>query len=217
MSTYKFTREIINEKISNRGISLLGDYLGIRTYSTFKCLAGHTWSQRPMNVMRGQGCPHCSGNARLSKDIVNEKLKERDIIMIDEYINARTRSVFRCVKNHEWKATPDNVMRVSGCPTCAKYGFVDDKPAYVYLLHFEKFIKYGITNNIKSRLSNHRRLNGNFIVISTRLYENGKDAKKWENEIKNKFGGRYATKEECPDGYTETLSVSLLEEIKKYF
>jgi hypothetical protein len=35
----------------------------------------------------------------------------------------------------------------------------------------------------------------------------------WGRNIKQKYGGNFATKEQCPDGYTETLPISLLEEL----
>jgi hypothetical protein len=170
-----------------------------------------------MKVMAGKGCPHCAGNARLSKEIVNQKLSQRGISMIGEYYNARTPSLFRCVRGHEWKTNPDNILNKSGCPRCSTYGFNPGKPAYIYLLDYVDFIKYGITNDLETRLSTHRFKNGEFVVLSTKLYENGNDAVNWEKQIKKIFGGRFVTKEKCPDGYTETLSPTLVEDIKKYF
>jgi hypothetical protein len=46
-------------------------------------------------------------------------------------------------------------------------------------------------------------------------HQDGKRALDWENNIKRTFGGRYVTKEQCPDGYTETLAIHLLEHIVK--
>ena len=43
----------------------------------------------------------------------------------------------------------------------------------------------------------------------------GQLALDWENHIKRVYGGRYATKEQCPDGYTETLPIELLENLIK--
>lgn len=212
-----FTAEIVNERIAQRGIRLHGEYLGARTYTTFICSAGHIWSQPPMKIMSGKGCPHCAGNAKLSQAIVNEKLKDCGITMLGEYINSHTISLFRCEDGHEWQTSPTNVLRTSGCPHCADYGFNPSKPAYAYLLDYGDFIKYGITNSLMSRLRNHRYKNGDFTVIATRLYEHGTDALRWENYIKTTLGGKYATRERCPDGYTETLHPSLTETMKKYF
>jgi hypothetical protein len=137
--------------------------------------------------------------------------------MLSEYTNARASSLFCCEDGHKWQASPDNVMKKSGCPHCADYGFNPSKPAYAYLLDYGDFIKYGITNSLMSRLRNHRYKNGDFTVIATRLYEHGTDALRWENDIKTTLGGKYATRERCPDGYTETLRPSLTETMKKYF
>ena len=211
------TASIINERLKTRNITMLGQYSNSKIKTLFICSYGHEWSALPDKVMRGQSCPHCSGNAKLSQSIVNEKLKNTGITMIGEYINARTKSLFRCDDNHEWMTAPDNVMNKSRCPHCAHYGFNGSKPAYAYLLDYGSFIKYGITNSLESRLKTHLYKNGDFTVVATQLYERGIDALSWENDIKTTLGGKYVTREECPDGYTETLHPSLIESVKKYF
>ena len=37
------TKEDINKRISHRGISLTGDYLGTLRTTTFRCNLGHEW------------------------------------------------------------------------------------------------------------------------------------------------------------------------------
>ena len=111
---------------------------------------------------------------------------------------------------HIWIAKPCDILNGEhGCPKCAKHGFNPALSAWSYIFERNNYIKYGITNNLEQRLKAHRRY-GEFVVHHSVHYENGKFAKDWENNIKVQYGGKYVLKEECPDGYTETLPLEIL-------
>jgi hypothetical protein len=204
------SKEIVAERLlkDGRSLSIIGWGGNGKIKTDFECFEGHTWQARPDSVLGGSGCPECT-NTKFTKEIINAKLESRGI-KIDEYKNALSHSTFRCSKNHTWVTKPSVVLGGSGCPTCADYGFSPDKPAWIYVLIFSNFIKYGITNNLKSRFRTHLLKNGKFKVAKIKSYDNGHCAKTLENQIKKIFGGHYATKEQCPDGYTETLSIDKL-------
>jgi hypothetical protein len=53
------------------------------------------------------------------KDKVIQVLKERNIIMIDEYQTMATKGRFQCQHHHEWISSADNIIRKnSNCPVC---------------------------------------------------------------------------------------------------
>jgi hypothetical protein len=160
-----------------------------------------------------KGCPYCSGHKH-TKEIINNLLRSKNFYISDEYLGYDTITTIRCSFGHEWKSSPNNVINNSGCPSCSTYGFNISKSAYAYILKFPTFIKFGITNDIETRFRKHRSKNGEFEVVMKKLFENGKDALNWETKIKQDFGGRFVTKEQCPDGFTETLDLSLLNEVK---
>jgi hypothetical protein len=163
--------------------------------------------------MYGSGCPRCVTHpAKLTKDLVNIRLENKDIYLVGEYVNAKTKSLFECLHGHQWLTTPDNILRGRGCPRCTEYGFNPSKPAWEYAFIRDGYLKYGITNDLTRRLSEHI-LHGEFTLVHQCYHEVGQGALEWENRIKKTYGGRYATKEQCPDGYTETLSIILLEKI----
>lgn len=209
-----YTTDTLNEAIKNSGFTLISEYVNIKTKAVFRCSNGHEWSIKADHVLRGSKCPHCSGKYPLTTEIVNERLKDRDIQLVDEYVSSHTRVNFKCKEGHEWVTVPANVLQGQGCPTCAPHGFNPKNSAYVYVLQFDTFIKYGITNDLKTRLRRHNLKIGKHTVIATKFFENGQDALTWENTIKKSLGGRYVTKERCPEGYTETLSLDLLNTIK---
>ena len=115
----RLTKEIVNERIAPRGLELIGEFVKASEKTTFRCLDGHDWSATPSNIMSGKGCPHCAGNIKLTKAIVNERIASRGIRMINEYVTARKKVDFVCAKGHQWSTTPDAVMRGQGCKKCA--------------------------------------------------------------------------------------------------
>jgi hypothetical protein len=211
----KLTKEEINKRLLDREITLTSEYVGALIKSEFKCRENHTWTTTPGNVLFGTPCPQCVGPGRgapLSKDIVNERLVARGITVMGEFKGVDYKTEFKCRENHIWVALPRNVLSVSSCPSCAKHGFNPEKKAWTYVLNFGSYIKYGITNNLDQRLNTLQK-NGNYTLISSKCFENGLLALIWENNIKTIFGGKFVSKEVCPDGYTETLCISRIDEL----
>jgi Zn finger protein HypA/HybF involved in hydrogenase expression len=205
----------IHKKLSGRDISFIGDYVNSISKSNFRCLQCHNvWSSRVSAVLSGQGCPECSGNKIPSIDDIEHKLKNRDIKFIGPYKNNASSTEWKClVCEDHWMASPGNVLVArTGCPKCAEYGFNPNKSAWEYIFSRDTYIKYGITNDLERRLKEHSRY-GNFTLIHSRFHEYGESARQWEKNIKILFGGKYVDKLLCPDGWTETLPVSLLEEV----
>ena len=206
------TKEIVNERIYPRGLYLIGEYTGVSKKTLFECSHGHQWEAAPNDVMVGNGCPHCSGLSPLTKEIVNKRIYPRGLRLVSDYMGTKAKSLFECEHGHQWEATPNDVMNGNGCPFCAEYGFNPSKPGWIYILKYEDFIKYGITNNIDKRLSQHKK-NGSYSIVLTQLHENGSMASDLERRIRKTFGGRFISRERFPNGYTETLCVSKLDQL----
>jgi Zn finger protein HypA/HybF involved in hydrogenase expression len=203
----------VNERLLSdaRGIKVIDYKMSTKSKSEFECVSGHRWVSTLNGIISGKnGCPHCS-ETKLTIDKVNDRLANdgRTITQIGEYVSARTKSEFRCQDGHVWVTTPDSVLRGHGCPVCANYGFNPQEPGWEYVLDFGHFLKFGITNNLVGRLNDHKK-NGIYKVVHTRHHEVGQFALDWENHIKRTHGGRFVTKDQCPDGWTETLCVSKL-------
>jgi Zn finger protein HypA/HybF involved in hydrogenase expression len=212
----QLSKESVNEFLKSKNIELIGEYLGARITTQFKCLNNHYWDASPSNVLHKSGCPHCSGRAKLTKEIINDRIVGRRLELIGDFITTVKESLFKCLEcEHEWNATPGNIMAGKGCRHCATYGFNTARPAVGYILVFEDFIKYGISNNLDSRLYRHKLKNGFFTIHLTKKFLIGQDAINWEESVRRVFGGNYVSRKKCPDGFTETLPSSLLEEVSK--
>lgn len=121
------TKETINAELASQenGIQMKGDYHGQRKKTEFICMNGHTWFAVPMNIQRGIGCPHCSGNARMNAADINLRLAAagRDIRMINEPVYGSRRGLFECPKGHQWEANIHAVTTAgTGCSVCAGHG-----------------------------------------------------------------------------------------------
>jgi len=206
------SKEIVNERIENRGIELVGEYINARTKTEFLCNNGHKWTTTPDSVCRGHGCPFCDNQARLSKEDLERRLVGRNIEVASDYLGSQKKTIFRCGCGWQWSNSPSKILSGRGCPVCANYGFNPDNPAWEYAFIRNDYIKYGITNDLSRRLNEHRK-HGEINLVHERYREKGQLALDWENYIKKTHGGRHATKEQCPDGYTETLPIESLSKI----
>lgn len=224
------TKENIVEwlKVNKPTIQLVGDYKNSHTKTTFGCQCGNEWDATPSSVKFRSGCPKCSREAfgkkrRCSAEDIRQWLVDdgRGIKLLTEYVNDISMSTFKCPNpdHSPWTTTMNSVKRGSGCPSCAQHGFNVKKPAWRYILFFENaarpFIKVGITNDLKRRLSNHRK-NGEFTLVWSHLDDVGLTSLDWENSIKRSFGGSFVSRNECPDGFTETYHPQLCETILRH-
>lgn len=115
------------EKI-NPFIEIIGEYINSNTPIKCRCkIDGNEWMARPYHLKKGEKCPICARreNAKkLSKDIITFKKEMKELndtieILSDEYINEREKVECLCKKcGRTWKATPTNLLRDRGCPSC---------------------------------------------------------------------------------------------------
>lgn len=115
--------------ISGWSIIVLDDYKNFNTALHYKCLKhDYIFTMTPISFRRGNyRCKKCKYEhnsliQRKSNSEFLEELKEAHnskIIATDNYINTHTKIMFKCLvcKNY-WKAEPNSVLRISGCPYC---------------------------------------------------------------------------------------------------
>ena len=153
------TKEIVNSRIADRGLRMLGEYVNVDTKTAFQCGEGHTWEAAPEKVMSRTGCPYCSGMAPLKTDIVNARIEDRGLVLVDEFINNQTKVRFKCSEGHIWSATPNSILNGRGCPDCAETGFNPSEPGILYYIAVttddgDTRYKIGITNlSVKERFT----------------------------------------------------------------
>jgi hypothetical protein len=213
----KTPSHIVVDKLAARNITLCEDYINNHTMTKFKCICGNEWENTVINVFSGNGCHVCNPSQKitlLTTDGINQRLAHRGIVMISEYTVSGQRADFECGYGHKWNALVHNVLHTSGCPHCVTHGFKPHKSAYLYIFKRGYYIKYGITNNLDKRIKQHS-VHGELSMVFTKYYSSGEMAQQIEKNIKTTFGGSFATREQCPDGFTETLCETKLPELLK--
>ncbi len=105
---------------TSKGGELLDErFDGARKKMKWKCKLGHIWSATGHRVASGAWCPTCAGLVRPSiKDMKKVAAGRNGSCLSSEYIDARTKLVWRCEKGHRWTATPSAIKAGSWCPSC---------------------------------------------------------------------------------------------------
>lgn len=208
LSQSEFESKLLKD---GQGIKLVGIFTELNKETEFECSNGHQWLTKASYVAIS-GCPRCKRVDRLLKSDIESWLLEdgRGIKLVGDYVNSRTKTTFECTHGHQWDAVPNSIKSGSGCSVCSPSGFNPNKPAWTYIFTRGSYLKYGITGNLNSRMTQHRR-HGELELVYTKHHENGQDALDWENQIKQTHGGKYVTDALCPDGHTETLPMTHLQ------
>jgi hypothetical protein len=127
VSTKKLTFEIINERLKNRNIKMIGQYKNCNTHTKFLCLTptcNNIWETKPGNVIGvcQSGCPECSiYNHTVTNKTIDEKFSLLNIERLSEYQGMNKIMTVKCkLDNHEWETRPGDILNSgNGCPECS--------------------------------------------------------------------------------------------------
>jgi hypothetical protein len=147
----------------------------------WKCEKGHEWEAVISNIVKGIGCPYCSGrNASLDNNIFidfpNLK-KEWNFELNPDYKTIKSGSGkkvwWKCEKGHEWKASPHKRTMGRRCPICNKIELLDGTicdskiDAFFYLKFVEKNIEFLYNNLYKL---NNKKIRFDFYLPKENKY-----------------------------------------------
>lgn len=169
--TEPLTKEIVRERIKDKAVDLIGEYVNVDTKTKWKCLiedCGYEWEAIPYSVMNKCGCPKCGGTLKLEESYVKNELLKRNIELCEPYVRSRNKVEFKClICNNKWKTTTDSVLKQgSGCPFCVKK---NEKR----ILEFLKS-KYKDVNTQKKIVVEGKRRYVDFVVNGVFIEYNGK-------------------------------------------
>ena len=220
-------RENLEELVLSRVWDFAADYeyKGDITKVSLICDQGHTVLISPTNFKSGKGCPKCSGKCTTqAKEQLETEILSRawDFAADYEYKNAKTKVSLICDRGHHCSISPNDFKTGYGCAKCAKNGFQPNLPASLYLTSLSidsviKGYKLGITNNsVETRMASHNTHSiFDHVIVETYKFSVGQDALDLENILKLELDCNYFTKEQLPDGHTETISPDQLNEFYK--
>lgn len=203
------------------------EFHGQDTKLNLECLKdGYKWATSINNIMNGKGCPKCAGNIKpteqeaLQKCIDICKEMDYDVVgFVDGYKGAhKTRFEYNCkIHGKQNVCYNDFVNGGRRCSGCAVTGYSTSKQGTFYVYQWTKdshsFIKFGITNQKElTRIKEQKReTKYNYKKVWSATFEDGSIPLYIENCIKNsgiEIG--IMSKDEFPDGFTETTNISNL-------
>lgn len=123
-SKRKTHEQFLNEVAElNSNILIIGNYNVAKDNIRCKCkICNYEWSPIADSILRGCGCPNCSGRAN-AKTRFYEKFNDtgnKNIELLSEYVDSHTKIKCKCkVCGHNWETTPDALVQGSGCRKCA--------------------------------------------------------------------------------------------------
>lgn len=127
----KLTQENFCEKVHiyHPHIEVMGEYQGSNSDIELRCMiCGNIWTTKAHNSLNGHGCPKCgvgrqaSHRTKSHNDFISELKELNDkICVLSLYQNHHTKISCQClICGHIWKATPQNLLRGTGCPRCSQ-------------------------------------------------------------------------------------------------
>lgn len=111
----------------NPNTEALEQYVSSNVPILHRCIIhDEIWKTTPSRALQGVGCPKCKKNrfhdsrCRTQQQYINEVEKiSADIVVIGNYVNARTPIEHYCKKHKViWNASPESILHGCGCPSC---------------------------------------------------------------------------------------------------
>jgi predicted nucleic acid-binding Zn-ribbon protein len=163
-----------------------------------------------------RGCGRCGyDRANKSKCLTKEEFVDRAVKVHGnkydyshvEYVHSGTRVRILCDEHGLFEQTPSNHLSGTTCPSCAKYGFDQNKPAILYVLDADGVTKVGITNRTaEERLMQIRKsCTHPFAILKTYTNPSGQILSDVETLILRELRQQYQQPLEKFDGYKETF------------
>ena len=123
MATKKTHQQFVNElrKISPE-IKVLSSYQGALTKLKVQHTCGHEWLATPNNLLNGKQCGLCTIESRKKshQQFVKELRKISPAVkVLSGYTHGKTKVKVQHTCGHEWLATPNNLLKGTGCPACS--------------------------------------------------------------------------------------------------
>ncbi|HDS4345612.1 TPA: GIY-YIG nuclease family protein [Enterobacter hormaechei subsp. steigerwaltii] len=180
------THEQVKEELAALGITLLSAFSRVRDQVAVRGECGHEWRAVPYSMLNsGTGCPRCAGNTIRNKESVNAELAARGISMTGDYLGNKSHTAFTAKCGHQWEATPNAVLRGTGCPKCAQSGHWTSPISFTYVMAYSNgTTKIGIANDVSRRLRELRSRNAGEYVQLVAVYQfgDGTGRAQWEAE-----------------------------------
>jgi len=117
----KLTYEFVKSQFEKEGYTLLSkEYKNSYTKLDYKCPEGHIHSIIWNAWAKGNRCPYCAGNARLTIDFVRKSFESEGYVLLTTmYVNNSTKLKYICPVGHRHSMIWNNWKKGQRCPECS--------------------------------------------------------------------------------------------------
>jgi hypothetical protein len=134
---------------NRQGKLLKGEYHNQQSKFQFECKEAHVFETRPdLIIQRGSWCNSCSRKEKLEKERkINEEKTLNDLyrvvkknkgeILNGEYINIKSKFIFKCKEGHTWETAPYLIIKGHWCGKCSNKIVIDKQRGNI-----ESVLKY---------------------------------------------------------------------------
>lgn len=214
MAKRKTHEEFVAEMaVENPNVMLLEKYTNSRVKLSCKCMTHQQkFEMTSRELLKGRGCEMCQrenrskGQQKTHGEFVSDLKKiNPSVEILGEYVGSANKIACRCrIDGSLWEATPNNLLRGSGCPECGLKRRTE-KRAKTH----EEFVE-----DIKAINANIKIL-GNYINSKTKLLcECQLDGHKWESTPSDLLNGYGCPRCNASKGEKTIESVLSTKEIK---
>lgn len=118
----EYTNEYIDNLLKFRNITRIGDVINYKTKILFKCnICNYEWKSIPYNIIiKHSGCHLCHKRAIITNDRIDNHIKNKKFIRLDDVKGSRNPIKFKClIDGYEWEASPTTILnKNTGCFKC---------------------------------------------------------------------------------------------------
>lgn len=178
------------------------------------CKVHGVFNQKAAKHLTGRGCQSCANNKILSRD---ERIQQAVAVhgnaysydLLPESFSNKSKVDISCLSHGVFSMNfADHIFQQSGCPLCK--GRIQ-KQAYINKISdgdHPVAIKFGIAKNYELRLIKQNR-ESKFELLNIGVWEfsSSSNCKKAEQMVKSLLSTGIVSKQDVPDGYTETVAV----------
>lgn len=229
-STEEFIKEA-NIVHKDKYVYTYTKYKGARRKLNIICPLHGDFSQTAGDHLTGYGCNLCAAEYRGEQSTFTQeqflsKCEEVHGNLYNysktEYVKNNVDIIVTCNKHGDFRIKAGYHSTRGGCPDCNVTGYNKKNTGSFYIVLWEQglesFIKVGITNKkLKIRVSSQKcKTFFNYRILYNFRLKDGYKPFDIERYVLNNFECGVISKEDFPDGYTETTSIDNLPKILEY-
>jgi hypothetical protein len=110
---------ILRNFVQDKGGVVTGGYINKSTKISIVCDKGHCFNMSPYSVLNARWCSKCAGTcSKQAEEKFARNVKLMNGIMMETYVNARTKVIIQCELGHQFSMNPASVSRGRWCPEC---------------------------------------------------------------------------------------------------